>query len=402
MANRAAEAPTAPRPLTRRHPPGWSNSCAELLRLQITPVIDKLAVMPERFVVAAVGATIEIDVSSRSKEFQQRALEAWKGALSLPEARPDVVVVVDQELDDNAALARLSTEVTIAALSRRRGQQLWMLHAAGLADASGRVVVLSGPSGAGKTTAAQHLARRYAYISDETIGLSADGGVVPYRKPLSLIEPGVRHKSQKAPSSIGSGLSVPERLQAAKIVVLDRQGERERPPTVEPLGTIEALELLAPQTSYLSEGQAPLRLMCALLEGTGGAVRLRYRDVSEIDEVIDSLFRTAYSPQGLAPKSTHKYAGRRREGEIIIRAEVVDEIDIADHTALLLRTPTGGKISVLAGIGPAIWGAASGRSLEEITDQVTAIHGAPENAASLVATAVESLIRDGLLIKQTI
>ncbi|MFX6027812.1 hypothetical protein ABTE84_20905, partial [Acinetobacter baumannii] len=74
-----------------------------------------------------------------------------------------------------------------------------MLHAAGVAGSDGAVVVLVGPSGAGKTTAIRHLAARAGYVSDETIALNATGAVLPYRKPLSVITDGVAHKVQHSP-----------------------------------------------------------------------------------------------------------------------------------------------------------------------------------------------------------
>ena len=78
--------------------------------------------------------------------------------------------------------ASLSIDVTLAALAQRAGELL-LLHAAGLAAPDGGgVVVLVGPSGRGKTTAARVLGRHFRYVSDESIGIDTDGTVLPYRR----------------------------------------------------------------------------------------------------------------------------------------------------------------------------------------------------------------------------
>ena len=248
--------------------------------------------MPDRFLVSAVGAVIDIDVSRRDPSFQTRAYAAWSDALYAGDRPADATASDRPELDDDAALAMLSTDVTLRALEVREGDDLWMLHAAGLAADDGAVVVLSAPSGTGKTTAARHLSQRYAYISDETVGIDASGDVIPYRKPLSVIEPEVRHKVQVALSSLDGGRPVPEGLRVAKVVVLHRSPDGPETPELEELDPVTALELLAPQSSYLGSARAPLHLIDAVLRATGGAVRLHYREVSTLDDTIAALLRT--------------------------------------------------------------------------------------------------------------
>ena len=358
--------------------------------------------MPDRFLVSAVGAVIEIDVSRRDPSFRNRVHAAWADAVLEGEWSADAVATDRPELDDDAALAMLSTDVTLLALAHRKGDALWMLHAAGLADESGKVVVLSAPSGTGKTTAARHLSRRYAYISDETIGVDARGGVIPYRKPLSVILPDRMHKEQIALSSLDGGRPVPDALRIAKIVVLDRSDDGPDVPEVEQLDLVSALELLAPQTSYLGDAASPLRLIGAILAATGGAVRVHYREVSTIDDVIAELLRLEASAIEVP---------RRDEPAVVEfaepsagafgRAEIVDELEIADgRVAVLQRSVEGTILRVLDGIGPAIWAAAaSGRTIEEIVAAVIAEHGAPEgvDADAAVGAAVQRLVGDGLL-----
>lgn len=355
--------------------------------------------MADRFLVSAVGAIVEVDVSSRDERFQRRAHDAWADARYDGDREADAVTAVREGLEDDAALSWLSTDVTVAALAHRRNDPIWMLHAAGLADDIGRVVVLSAASGTGKTTAARHLARRLAYVSDETVGIDATGRVVPYRKPLSIIREHSAHKDQVALSGIHGPRPLPEGLRVAKIVVIDRTPDGPEQPQIDELGLSEALELLGPQTSYLGEGEAPLQLIAAILDATGGAVRIRYREVAAIDELIDDLLATETRPLcPVEPRRLDETVVVPREGTFV-RAEVVDELERDGRTVLLQRTSTGGRIHVLDGIGPALWSAADGRTLDELTSAVIAEHGAPEgaDARSLVDAAVRELVEDGLL-----
>jgi hypothetical protein len=355
--------------------------------------------MPDRFLVSAVGAVIEVDVSDRDPAFRARADDAWADARYHGDRAADAVTAARAHLDDAAALSMLSTDVTTTALAHRRGDPVWMLHAAGIADEDGRVVVLSAPSGTGKTTAARHLSQRYAYVSDETIAIGADGAVDPYRKPLSIIEPGSEHKAQVALSSIDGGRSLPASLRAVKIVVLDRSPDGPEQPLLEDLDVAEALQLLGPQTSYLCDGVAPLHRIDALLRATGGAVRLRYREVAGIDAIIDGLMRTEIRPvPAIRPRSPAPVAASSRPGAYQ-RFEIVEELALGTRTAVLRRMPTGGQVHVLDGIGPTLWKAAHAHTLEEIVDAVIAEHGEPGtgDAREIVRAALQELVDDGLL-----
>lgn len=362
-----------------------------------------LAAMLDRFLVNAIGAVVEIDVSRRAADFRARAFDAWADARHEGSGVPDAVVVVPADTDDAAALSALSTEVTLAALAEKRGASLWMLHAAGLADERGRVVVMSAPSGTGKTTAARHLSRRFAYVSDETVAITADGAVVPYRKPLSIIAKGTPHKVQAAPSRLHADHPLQEDLRVAKIVVLDRRSDGPVVPDVEALDLATALELLAPQSSYLSDMTAPLHDIRGVLEATGGAVRVRYREVDTLDAVIDG-FLSAESPTADRASETADAVPPQRPAAAtvdgLVRTPVVDALELdGGRLAVLRRSDAGSRLHILDGIGPAVWEAAPGRTIAEITDKVVAAHGRPEgtDAQALVSSAVARLIADDLL-----
>lgn len=364
--------------------------------------LGRLARMTDRLFVSAVGTVVEIDDSRRDIRFRQRVRAAWTDARHVGSVDPEVIVEVGDESDEARALSQLSTDVTIAALAQRRHDPVWMLHAAGLADGEGRVVVLSAPSGTGKTTAARHLSRRYAYVSDETVGIEADGRVVPYRKPLSVIEHSAQPKAQVSLSSLDGGRPLPEVLRVAKIVVIDRSADGPETPQLEPLDLVEALELLGPQTSYLCDGEAPLHRIAALLNATGGAVRLRYREVADIDDLIAELFLTEARTVEAVPDPARDDVLAPETAAGFVRAEVVDALAVDDRLALLRRTPTGGQVHVLDGIGPTVWLAASGRSAAQIIERVIAEHGAPQDgdAHALVEDALRRLTADGLLVQR--
>lgn len=355
--------------------------------------------MPERFLVSAVGAVIEVDVSRRDASFQERAHAAWSDALYEGARAADAVATDRAELSDDAALAMLSTDVTLQALAQRKGEALWMLHAAGLADEQGNVVVLSAPSGTGKTTAAHHLSQRYAYISDETVGIDAHGGVIAYRKPLSVIRDDVEHKVQVALSGLEAARAVPATLRVAKVVVLDRSPDGPETPQLEELDPVSALEHLAPQSSYLGDAQAPLHLIHAILSATGGAVRLRYREVTTIDATIAALLRTETSAVEIGAPPARTVVDRP-ECDGYRRAAVVDELDLGDgRLAVLQRSDDGTTLRVLDGIGPTIWAAAQGSTLAQILTAVITEHGTPADvdATQTVEAAVQELCDAGLV-----
>ncbi|UJP08903.1 hypothetical protein L2X99_10445 [Microbacterium sp. KUDC0406] len=244
--------------------------------------------MGERIVVSAVGAAVEVDMTDLAEADRAVVADAWRDA-RLPDARHvDVSVRAAASDDAERMLARVSTDVTLAALEHRRGD-LWMLHAAGLADERGHVVALAAPSGAGKTTAARHLSARYAYVSDETVGVDSQGGIAAYRKPLSMIQPDRVHKQQIPPSQFESGEWPARPLRLSALAVLARDEAAPEVPEVTPLSTAEALEALGPQSSYLCDLRDGLHLVEALLRATGGAVRIRYREASSLDDAVAAL-----------------------------------------------------------------------------------------------------------------
>ena len=185
---------------------------------------------------------------------------------------------------------RLSPLVTREAIAERR-TDLVMIHGCAVADpASGDTVVLYGPSGAGKTTLARTLCTDFAYLTDETAGVTADFGVVPYPKPLSIIMPvGQPLKEQVSPGRLGLVRSAHEHHPLKGLVQLNRDPAHVGDPLLELLPTVNALPELTAQTSYTREMDRPLHRLAALAEHVGGVRRVTYAEAEQLRGVVGSI-----------------------------------------------------------------------------------------------------------------
>jgi hypothetical protein len=300
----------------------------------------------------------------------------------------------------------LSQQVTRAAIDARRGD-LWMLHAAGIATPRGDVVAFVGPSGRGKTTASRHLGRRYGYVSDETIGIARDGGVVAYRKPLSIIEEARAPKVERAASSIGLG-GIPQDLFISAIVLLHRDAAHHGAPAVRRLDLADALDDLVTQSSHLAERPDSLRFIAAIAEATGGIRAVRYREATDLERIVDELLLGEATIPVVAPAIVRHPAaladadGDSADGLRFSRAAAVDELELGSsgRIAVLTRDTVGrGNLRVLDGIAPTLWAAASGVPLNALVAAATAAHGVPASVdpVALVRASVNRLVLEGLL-----
>ena len=145
------------------------------------------------------------------------------------EATPVVENIVAELLwafpDDVRAPGLRSGAVDSHNIGSHRGQRgrLLMLHAAGIADPSGQVLAFIGPSGRGKTTLARELGASTAMSPMKLWESRLDGTVHPYRKPLSVIQPGEIYKAQVAPSDLGLGGLPTASLALAGLVLVSRR-----------------------------------------------------------------------------------------------------------------------------------------------------------------------------------
>ncbi|NQX27277.1 hypothetical protein HQQ81_07925 [Microbacteriaceae bacterium VKM Ac-2854] len=260
-----------------------------------------------------------------------------------------------------STLAHLEELLTSSLTVRAIGEQqnaLLMLHACGLASPDGRVLALVAASGTGKTTAARTLGRSYGYVTDETVAIDAEGGVVAYPKPLSVKqdEAGLP-KRQLAPDA-AELLPVPDApLSFAAVALLDRaDGVVEA--RIESVDPIDAICELVPQTSYLSVRDRPLLELLTTFEARGGVHRLVYSEAESLPPLVARLLELSAAPAapgGYEPLPRHELdRAQTPEPEIpaVRRAAVQDAIAGAEGDLLLF---VSGSVVRLSGIGPLIW-----------------------------------------------
>ena len=238
--------------------------------------------------VEALGVPIRLEVDDPTLA---GALErAWGWCLVDSATAPAATVTVTDALGDSpveAVMEQLTQLVTIEAVGQQAGRLL-MLHACVLAHPeSGKAVLLVGPSGMGKTTLAAALGSRWAYVSDETAGITETGEVVGYPKPLSVQSTGHPGKDQVSPASLG--LLRPTAPATATAVVLLRREAGATETLVEPLPTVQAIALLAEHTSYLGELDQPLHRLASLLHSTGGLKQVTYAEADDLGPLMDHL-----------------------------------------------------------------------------------------------------------------
>lgn len=347
--------------------------------------------------VYALGVTVQIEISGLPPIDRELVGEAWSGALSDRPTSLAATVTPRPHFHFDDTVADITTQVTLAALAARRGE-LWMVHAGAVADEQGRVVMFSGRSGMGKTTLISRLAREFAYVTDESVGVDAGGGVLPYRKPLSIIDDAARAKRQASPAGLGLRELPDAPLRLHAIVVLDRT-EIDTPARLEPLDIADALGAIAPQCSYLSELDDPLRTIVGHIEGVGGALRLRYREAEDTVSLVRAIF--ADPPRASLTSTAPQPPIREATTKGFRRTPILDAISIGGDRLVLLRRSANDEtaVHVIDGVGPALWWAADGVSFDELVAAAVRRHGIPADgdAASAVRSAVEALCAAGLI-----
>jgi hypothetical protein len=338
--------------------------------------------------------TIRAGVGSPTEE------SAWSTTVA-----PSAEVLADQ----------ITSEVTFAGINRLRGKAL-MLHAAAISTDDGRVIGFVGPSGRGKTTASRALGTAFGYVTDETLAIQPDGVVVPYAKPLSLGErPG--NKRTEAASALGLKPTAADDLRLAALVLLDRRPGIEQP-YVEPVPVTDVVAELVPQSSFLTELEHPLRTLAELVVSTGGVRRVVYSEAESlpmlIDEIlshtgedgqtmltdVDTTERDCDCFNDLLQAQRDGVEKQRIDGPpgTYRRAGHMDALLVDDQ--LLVLTP--GSVTVLEGVGPVVWLAASDSTEDELRAAV--LRQLPEppegvNPAVVVATAIHELVDRGLLVQ---
>ncbi|WP_353814433.1 hypothetical protein [Agromyces sp. SYSU T00266] len=310
-----------------------------------------------------------------------------------------------------ALAQRITSQVTLEAIGGLRGEAL-MLHAAAVALDDGRVIGFVGPSGRGKTTAARELGRAFGYVTDETLAVRADGSVIPYRKPLSIgTKSGVK-ATEPASGFDLKGLPDAE-LELAALVLLDRRPEVAQP-FVESVPMIDALPELVAQSSFLSALDRPLETLIDTIRSTGGVRRIVYSEASTIPGMIDDLLASVEENAPVVMDvADRSQRGCDCDGKVLEAAPTPNadaragaywrgtfaDARIVDDSLVVLAA---GRLTVLAGVGPALWLAADGLTEDELNAAARMDLPAPPadvDVDQVISQALRSLEDASLLVR---
>jgi hypothetical protein len=336
---------------------------------------------------------------------RQRDVLAREWARCLVPAAPEDRVeslAVRPESPDQVTGYALASRLTRAGIRDLRGRYV-LLHGCGLADDRGRVLALVARSGQGKTTAASTLGRSgLGYVTDETVAVAPDGRVLPYPKPLSVVDPDAptATKIQHSPDDLGLGIA-DETLELGRLVVLDRDPSHGAP-RIERLGLVDGLLELIPQTSSLYRLPRPLSVIAQLVTRAGGVHRLSYREIDDAAPLLHDLIRSDVAgtddweaAEGEPNPDDMLWAlrdGRYR------RRPYLDVIRVGAEALVMV----GDVPMRLSGLGLAIWDACGlGATTDAIEQAVVTELGEHPDAGRLVARGVADLVDAGVISSGT-
>ncbi|MFL6177779.1 MAG: hypothetical protein ACJ715_14085 [Ornithinibacter sp.] len=385
-------------------------------------------------VIEAFGARWVLDVSGLDEALARELVHLWDRATGIPasgeslsaDACPPFVVTrtaegwveVDgsaQPTSDPDVPYRVSRRLTHASILRRSGQCV-MLHAAGVATDDGGTVALVAASGTGKTTAGRVLGRRLGYVSDETVAVEHDLTVRAYPKPLSIVvdpaSPSVKH--ERSPDDLRLRRA-PRSLRLSAVVVLERSDDAVVP-TLEPIGLVEAMGVVLPQTSALPSLDRPLDRLARVLAAGHGPYRLRYRDIDDCVDLVGDLahagVRTAPKEQdvvwtwvaGPTPSAPTEPAPEPASvtppddialSTTVWRSDFRDAV-VCDGSVLLLSRD--GRPITLPGLAATLWLSADApRTVGDLVGAATARIGSHPDAEALVLATARTLVGHGVL-----
>lgn len=355
---------------------------------------------PAHMFLRALEALVEIDISGLSPAQVEELSWAWTRCLAtpLPGITPTRLSPSLNGLDTKDGFARihqrLTSRITLQAINHSR-EALLLLHATGLAHDSGRVAVLAGRSGAGKTTACRHLGQFLGYVTDETIGIHPETlEILPYPKPLSLGPSGGR-KTQASPDDLGL-LPLPSAdLHLGVLILLNRDPEpHEQPPRVEPVPLLEAVMEIATHASFFSTRHRSLASLAETLRRTGGGVRISYGEAATLTRPVTDLLS---APRQALPEGAFTIEATTSSATTgIRRATVHDAISAADSLLVHHRE----TVQKLDGLGVHIWRLADGITFEKLLSALIDEYSDPGDGSAAEATsrALAELEELGLIL----
>lgn len=183
-------------------------------------------------------------------------------------------------------IAQSTQAVTYGLIDQGIGSLL-MLHAGCVANEEGEAIAFVAPGGTGKTTLMAGLARRYGYVTDETVGIGEGLVIFPYPKPLCIVDRGEVWKSEHGPDELGLK-KIESRPQLAKIVLLDRDPALSET-VVTPLALFDAIGAIVPQSSSLNKLDQPLHHLAGIIDQTGGVERWSYSEWESLTPLVEGM-----------------------------------------------------------------------------------------------------------------
>ncbi|GAA1058085.1 hypothetical protein GCM10017608_04880 [Agromyces luteolus] len=376
--------------------------------------------------VRALSSHVRIELDDSLSNAEQAAITAhWADLAYDGDGEPDRVLRAGVRRDSDPAngdltvsanspealAQRITSQVTLEAIGGLRGEAL-MLHAAAVTLDDGRVIGFVGPSGRGKTTAAREFGRAFGYVTDETLAIRPGGSVIPYRKPLSIgTKAGVK-ATEPASGLDLKGLPDAE-LELAALVLLDRRPEVAEP-FVESVPIIDALPELVAQSSFLSALDRPLGTLIDTIRSTGGVRRIVYSEASTIPGIVDDLLGSVdESAPMVMDVADLSQRGCDCDGRVLPEVATPDAGDrpgaywrgtfadarIVDDSLVVLAA---GRLTVLVGVGPALWLAADGLTEDELKTAAQRDLPAPPadvDVDRVISQALRSLEDASLLIR---
>lgn len=334
--------------------------------------------------VNVLGSTITVSIPDPAAAEAFR--ELWRRCLRDGATSPHISLAADERVPWAEGATRLAFSLNNFGIGLLAGSAV-ILHAAGVCHDNGATLALVAPSGTGKTTAASVLCTEtFGYVTDETLAVLDDGRVLPFPKPLAVLEGPGPHKTLRSPDSLGL-LPCPEDLSLAGIVLLDRDPSVDEP-TLRPVLHGDAILALIRETGSFMSLATPLETMAGHIAATGGVWRLTYADIASCTELLQHHLCGLTRPSDAMPRLLSA-------GSPGSSCAPVDEAVEWEDDVLLRR---GRDIIHLAGVGAAVWlDLRRGTSADELPRTVQERLGHHPDAAGQVADAIRQLEREGLV-----
>lgn len=187
---------------------------------------------------------------------------------------------------DSPRLYQQTTQAVTRELIAAQAGRLLMFHAAAVSHpTTGSSAIFIASGGTGKTTLSRLLGDRYAYLTDETVGIDQEGTIVPYPKPLSVRDHDVSHKWELPPHDLG--LIAPHvRATVGQIVLLNRIESGPDVPVVEELALFDAIQAIAPESSSLARLDRGLHRLAQVIGESAPVQRWTYREATTLVPLV--------------------------------------------------------------------------------------------------------------------